>query len=306
MPNSIKQPIVKPNSTDNPIDAILSRHKGVIPEGHPDRPAVVAHINQLNRNPNTRHDAIRLYSKHITDYSDPKMNIIRDTNPSPNLNPTISSLQPNLKQTEHDKKEDTVLKTDTLNKEDKNHPKGGLKVSVAKKLGIRAGIETHREVEKKGGVSKLSDKTKSRRRSFCARHCGMKRKFPKAYKDPQSKGNKALRVWHCGSCSSWLKKSIGPNDKIEFYQDGNILDMYMGMDVPVEIENMIVNSILLKNYVEVDQELNKRCWEGYEPVPGKKPYEKGSCAPVKKQEPIDDKMIKLKNKLEEIKNKRKK
>lgn len=28
--------------------------------------------------------------------------------------------------------------------------------------------------------------------------------------------------------------------------------------------------------------LNKRCWEGYAPVPGKKPYSKGSCAKVKK------------------------
>lgn len=28
----------------------------------------------------------------------------------------------------------------------------------------------------------------------------------------------------------------------------------------------------------------ERCWDGYEPVPGKKPYEKGSCAPVKKEE----------------------
>jgi len=27
-----------------------------------------------------------------------------------------------------------------------------------------------------------------------------------------------------------------------------------------------------------------RCWEGYEPTPGKKPYEKGSCQPVKKEE----------------------
>jgi hypothetical protein len=27
-----------------------------------------------------------------------------------------------------------------------------------------------------------------------------------------------------------------------------------------------------------------RCWEGYEPTPGKKPYEKGSCQPIKKQE----------------------
>ena len=23
--------------------------------------------------------------------------------------------------------------------------------------------------------------------------------------------------------------------------------------------------------------LTKRCWEGYKPVPGKKPYSKGSC-----------------------------
>lgn len=28
----------------------------------------------------------------------------------------------------------------------------------------------------------------------------------------------------------------------------------------------------------------KRCWEGYEATPGKKPYEKGSCQPVKKDE----------------------
>lgn len=26
----------------------------------------------------------------------------------------------------------------------------------------------------------------------------------------------------------------------------------------------------------------KRCWEGYKPVPGKKPYSEGSCAPIKK------------------------
>ena len=29
-------------------------------------------------------------------------------------------------------------------------------------------------------------------------------------------------------------------------------------------------------------DLEKRCWEGYEPTPGKKPYEKDSCRPVKK------------------------
>jgi hypothetical protein len=30
--------------------------------------------------------------------------------------------------------------------------------------------------------------------------------------------------------------------------------------------------------------MEKRCWEGYEPTPGKKPYDEGSCQPVKKDE----------------------
>ena len=30
--------------------------------------------------------------------------------------------------------------------------------------------------------------------------------------------------------------------------------------------------------------LEKRCWEGYQPTPGKKAYEKGSCEPVSKEE----------------------
>lgn len=33
---------------------------------------------------------------------------------------------------------------------------------------------------------------------------------------------------------------------------------------------------------EEKEEVEKRCWDGYEPTPGKKPYEKGSCKPVKK------------------------
>lgn len=32
--------------------------------------------------------------------------------------------------------------------------------------------------------------------------------------------------------------------------------------------------------------LEKRCWEGYKPVPGKKPYSKGSCEPVGKKEEV--------------------
>lgn len=82
---------------------------------------------------------------------------------------------------------------------DKNHPEGGLKPSYAKKLGIHAGIETKREAEKKGGVSKMSEKTKARRKSFCARMKGMKKKntSKKVANDPNSKINAAFRVWKC-------------------------------------------------------------------------------------------------------------
>ena len=82
---------------------------------------------------------------------------------------------------------------------DKNHPEGGLKPSYAKRLGIHAGIETKREIERKGGVKNLSPKTAARRRSFCARMKGMKKKNTsrKTANDPNSKINAALRVWGC-------------------------------------------------------------------------------------------------------------
>ena len=82
---------------------------------------------------------------------------------------------------------------------EKNHPEGGLKPSYAKELGIHAGIETKREAERKGGISKMSEKTKSRRKSFCARMQGMKNKLTSSQtaNDPDSKINAALKVWKC-------------------------------------------------------------------------------------------------------------
>lgn len=82
---------------------------------------------------------------------------------------------------------------------DKNHPEGGLSRKEAKKHGIHAGIETKDEAEKKGGFGKLSDKTQSRRKSFCGRMCGMKKKNTSAEtaNDPKSKINASLRVWGC-------------------------------------------------------------------------------------------------------------
>jgi hypothetical protein len=40
-----------------------------------------------------------------------------------------------------------------------------------------------------------------------------------------------------------------------------------------------------KEIEKAKEEIDKRCWEGYEPTPGKKPYEKGSCQPAKKNDP---------------------
>lgn len=74
-----------------------------------------------------------------------------------------------------------------------------------------------------------------RKDSFCARMKGMKAKLTskETARDPDSRINKALRKWKCGSAeklASLLKKA--------------------------------------------------RCWKGYEPVPGKKPYSNDSCRPV--------------------------
>jgi|TARA_Y100000816_G_C26039646_1_gene544453 hypothetical protein len=48
-------------------------------------------------------------------------------------------------------------------------------------------------------------KGNKRRRSFCKRMCGMKARLTsaKTARDPNSRINKSLRAWKCGSCSNW-------------------------------------------------------------------------------------------------------
>jgi len=57
------------------------------------------------------------------------------------------------------------------------------------------------------GTLKAPSKKKGnkRRKSFCKRMCGMKRKLTsaKTARDPNSRINKSLRAWKCGSCSNW-------------------------------------------------------------------------------------------------------
>lgn len=84
-----------------------------------------------------------------------------------------------------------------------------------------------------------------RKRSFCARNAGQIRMHNiDCRKDPDKRACKARRRWKCGS----VKKSTEA------------------------MCDLIIES------------LAKRCWEGYKPVKGKKPYEKGSCEPVGKTE----------------------
>ena len=79
-------------------------------------------------------------------------------------------------------------------KEGKN-PSGGL--NAKGRASLRAqGQDIKAPTKKKGN---------KRRSSFCSRMCGMKAKRTgaKGQRDPNSRINKSLRAWNCGSCSNW-------------------------------------------------------------------------------------------------------
>jgi len=127
----------------------------------------------------------------------------------------------------------------------KNHPEGGLSRKEAHRQGIHAGIETKDEAKRKGGFGKLSKKTQSRRKSFCARMCGMKKRrtSAKTAHDPKSKINAALRVWGC---------KCGTNESYE----------------PL-----------------VEKSLKSACWKGYEAIGMKMKNGKKvpNCVPIQKE-----------------------
>ena len=80
-------------------------------------------------------------------------------------------------------------------KEDKN-PEGGLSEKGRRKA-KRSGMNLKRPVSAK--EAKKSPKKAARRKSFCARMEGHKKKNTgsKTAKDPNSRINKALRKWDC-------------------------------------------------------------------------------------------------------------
>ncbi len=90
-----------------------------------------------------------------------------------------------------------------------------------------------------------------RQNSFCSRMCGMKRvnTGSKAQSDPDSRINKSLRKWNC--------KCGEEHDTLQ-----------------EKIACIVKES---------------RCWEGYEPVPGKKAYSNDSCRKKTPKKPMKTK-----------------
>ena len=76
-------------------------------------------------------------------------------------------------------------------------PSGGLSAAGRKYLNRTTGSNLKPPVSAKQG--KKSKKAASRRKSFCARMSGMKKKLTSSKKanDPNSRINKALRKWGC-------------------------------------------------------------------------------------------------------------
>lgn len=147
-------------------------------------------------------------------------------------------------------------------KKGKNHPEGGLSRKEAHRQGIHAGIETKDEAKRKGGFNKLSKKTQSRRKSFCARMCGMKKRrtSSKTAHDPKSKINAALRVWGC---------RCGTNESHE-------------------TETPMINEA---------KSLKSACWKGYEAIGTK--MKNGRKVP--NCVPVNERVMLVKAKLQEAK-----
>jgi len=148
-------------------------------------------------------------------------------------------------------------------KKGKNHPEGGLSRAEARRHGIHAGIETKDEAKRKGGFNKLSKKTQSRRKSFCARMCGMKRRrtSSKTARDPKSKINAALRVWGC-RCGT--NESYEPNlVQTILEKRGSCWEGYKQKGMKSKNGRMVPNCVPVNESIELTEEnkpTNAKLW----------------------------------------------
>ena len=91
-------------------------------------------------------------------------------------------------------------KTPAWQRKEGKDPKGGLnKKGVASYRKANPGSKLQTAVTTKPSKLKKGSKAAKRRKSFCARMKGMKRRLTsaKTARDPNSRINKALRKWNC-------------------------------------------------------------------------------------------------------------
>lgn len=94
------------------------------------------------------------------------------------------------------------------------------------------------------------------------------------------------------SGSITINEDIYSFKKAELYHLASAVAVALGADSNTEfvrakdLEKLGKNIDLLTKAHHLTKVLAKkdRCWDGYEPTPGKKPYSKGSCKPVKRSE----------------------
>ena len=93
-----------------------------------------------------------------------------------------------------------MAKTTAWQRKEGKDPKGGLnRKGIASYRANNPGSKLKMAVTTKPSKLKKGSKSANRRKSFCARMKGMKRKLTssKTANDPNSRINKALRKWNC-------------------------------------------------------------------------------------------------------------
>ena len=93
-----------------------------------------------------------------------------------------------------------MAKTAAWQRKEGKDPKGGLnRKGVASYRRANPGSKLKMAVTTKPSKLKPGSKTAKRRKSFCARMKGMKRRLTsaKTARDPNSRINKSLRKWNC-------------------------------------------------------------------------------------------------------------
>ena len=147
-------------------------------------------------------------------------------------------------------------KTAAWTRKEGKDPKGGLNAKGVKSYRkANPGSKLQTAVTTKPSKLKKGSKSANRRKSFCARMTGMKKKLTssKTAKDPNSRINKSLRKWNCQSIMS--KQNRNYRKEYDNYQStdkqkkrrasrnaANKLKGKAGMDVDHKDGNPLNNS----------------------------------------------------------------